>query len=189
VYLNVERRLIYLANPKTASVSTRDALRARAGFVKWREKLHGHLGLAVNTDGGSHHGRLYKPAEGWTVACTVRNHWKTLLSWYTRHEHFQEPFNSEWIYKWLAMHERQYFPAYDKLFLFGTQFADRIMRVDSLAEDLADFLGQEIPVPRENVTNEYARMTVAEAYDEPTRDYVAWRFAAEIEEYGYAYPG
>jgi hypothetical protein len=187
VYINAERKLIYIANPKTASVATRDALRNQAGFQKYHKRTDS-FPLDINVDGGSHHGRLDSPPPpGWTVATSIRNPWKTMLSWYTAHEQFSEPFNWSWIDEWIRMHERQYFPDTSKLFWFGTEFADVIMRVENLVPDLCAFLGQEITVPRENVSTK--KLTVSEAYDEVTREYVAWRFAAEIQEYGYAYPG
>jgi hypothetical protein len=187
VYLNREKHLIYLANPKTASVATRDALQKSAGFVQYDPRTMAHLPLDVNMDGGLHHGRLTSPADGWSVACTVRNPWKAMLSWYTAHEHFEEPFNVEWIDSWIAMHERQYFPDLNKLFYFGTQFADVVMRVENLKSDLAAWLGWEIPLPEANVSKK--KLTVEEAYTDETRDYVRVRFAKEIREYGYAYPG
>ncbi len=192
MYLNYEYKMIYIANPKTASVAVKNVLLEHLEFEQYchrtQQSIMEAFGLSVDVAGGSHHVRLTAPApDGWTVATGVRNHWKTLLSWWTAHEQFEEPFTWGWIDKWIREHQRQYFPDPNRLFRHGDEFADTILRVEHLQEDLDDWVGGHVPLRRDN--GSMKQITVDEAYDEEARQYVAWRFADEIQEYGYEWPG
>lgn len=185
--VSTERRMVYLAHPKTASKATRQLLE-ELGFIRYPEGDDYPMD-AAETPTGHHRGLWSHPGPGWFVFTTIRDPWDTWVSWYCFHNPSHLPFGVEYI-ELLVDRYPHFYPEPDQLWALHTVFADRVMRFETLEQDLADVLGQPVVLPRVNVgaaRRATKKLHYSEFYDDETREYVGSRFKHEIEEYGYTY--
>jgi len=187
VYVSKERRMVYLASPKTATKATKEYLRL-FDFYKT----------------GTHHDTLTAhPTGDWTVFTTVRNPWDLWVSWFYYSGYRMGTFSLPWLKAWQKRHST-YYPYSNNLFGFYTQYADRILRFETLQDDLHDLLGDypgydnyTVELPRINIganrltqrrsgTEEYHYREEYEKHPE-VRDYIAKQYAEEIALYGYTF--
>jgi hypothetical protein len=66
MYVHHEKKLAFVAHPRTASSAT----------------AHTLMGMGFEIDQHGHHGVVDMPDEDWTTFCTVRNPFDVLVSWY-----------------------------------------------------------------------------------------------------------
>lgn len=203
VYYHPEKRLIYLAHPRTASVATANTLK-RVGFEKW---------------GGDHHLRLWEHSapraahlpdprpngselvtkdnrRDWTVFTVVRNQWDTAASWvFRRFKTWTHPeFNLKnlrtaleynyWVDVDLPIGECRFWGLH-------SDDADEILRYESLDTDINQLLVRfglpTISIVRFNVSKHRRGRSYRELHSEETRRYVAEQFSEEIERFGYGF--
>jgi len=161
-------KLVYLANPRTASVATRDTLMQIEGAQ-----------LA-----GAHHATLAEVEgyEGESVGATVRNPYDVLVSWFLQ---LPEPT--------LAMFLREYdhypFLGGDPPDLFWQcASATRVLRWENLQQDLDAWFTElgirPLKLVRENVTESKNRPWV-DYYDAEAIQAANERFGHIVDKWGY----
>jgi hypothetical protein len=190
MYLHQEKKMVYLAHPKTASHSTVDAL-TRVGFEPQFPDEGHHAPF--------HEQRLLKrykwpPRENWLVFTTIRNHWDWAVSLAFARRKFQRrniP-DTEWSVEMFKTVLRPcYYIEENKLFGLHAPHADIIIKFEHLEDDLNFVLSQrdlgpvELQHLRPTVWRE--KQSYREYYTDETRNYIAERFKGEIEEYGYEF--
>ena len=189
MYLHHDAKLMYLANPRTATKSTAQAL-ISVGFSQVDNVCASPSGLHHLTVKESE-----RSTDGWTVFCTVRNHWDAVVSWMC----FWDAETAEIAESgrlWTVDQMRRSLDgnkwvADDRLWHRHVPDSKLLMRFESLGTDLGTVLclaGIQMPVLQHLDANEirggrpYQRFFTVE-----TQDYVAERFAEEIRELGYSY--
>lgn len=184
MYLHDDRRLVYLANPRTASMATADALMT-VGFR--------HVSPYPHSPRNTHHARLYSvqcPIEDddvadWTVITTVRNHWDCAVSWMPRPPEGGRKWRVEEFQTRLT---NRYIPG-DQMFMHADQ-ADVIWRFETLQDDMTRTLrDHDLPMPDLTWNNwsEWRGAPFQSYYSGRTRQYLADRFAGEIARFGYGF--
>jgi len=167
MYVHNDGKLVYLANPRTASTSTADAL-LEVGF----EKV------------GTHHSKnLAGPlGDGWLTFSAVRNHWDTAVSWVMAHnlsmtlESVEQVLDNEYT-------------SDDEMWAYHSP--DITMRYEELGMWLNMILvGRGLArayLPKRNVSVNRAKRHYSELHTPWTRTYIYNRFADEIARLGYRY--
>ena len=175
MYINWEKRLIYLASPRTASVATSDAL-LQTGFVRFKGH-HGGMERAGSLDRTS-----------FTTFTTVRNHWDTVISWMFWNHHGPS-FSIRSIEKALA--EAESWITYHRLFSLHLDHADIVWRYETLRQDMDTTLAKynlvAPPLARKNVSGGRSSQDYHDYYTPETQEYVHTRFKDEIERLGYTF--
>ncbi len=177
MYVDHERRMIYLAHPRTASTATAALLQTK-GF----EPSHGH------------HSRMWTPGcpitrgewADYTVFTTIRNHWDTVVSWLhsTLGTHLKEmPLIGVDDLETL---NPQYVHAHE-LWWMHTADADVVLRYETLNEDLSRVLGMKVEVPFKNVSSRRNDKHYSHFYTHYARKFVGVKFAKEIAECRYEF--
>lgn len=188
MYVHPDARLIYLAHPRTASVTTGNALK--------------HVGFHKLEPPSDHHSRLWDegtPVSAgnrhlWTVFTTVRNHWDAAVSWgFRRYSTRQGRQPREWtidVLDWV-LGESNRWVTDDRMWSLHSDDADIICRYESLDRDIGRVLssrGVQVPnIPRFNVTDNREGRHYRDVLTPECRDYIAERFRKEIERFGYTY--
>lgn len=197
MYLNRERRLIYLANPRTASVATAEALVA----VGFRQMGDHHAGLEshglVQLDHKSPAfdeicSDTYWKAAGHRVFTAVRNPWDTCVSWMF-HLKVPEPWSVEDFQHHLVEKAASGHLAGGKLFRHAA-VADDVVRFERLFWGLQAVLEdspgakewewKSLTLPRRNVSTAREGRPYQEFYAPTSQQWVTDTFGEEIEEYG-----
>lgn len=185
MYLNHDKRLAFLAHPRTASRAMRNALQQR-GFVQV---------------GGHHDGpeNGYPIPDGYLPFCVIRNHWDACVSWWfnarmDKNERYPSLY-------WLASHfskNRYYFRAGD-MWWFTRIPGVRILKYEHLQVQL-DTLLQEFYIPEVDLVStgpswsrmhyegeDQVRRHYSLYFDSHTRHFVEWCFLKEINHFHYAF--
>jgi hypothetical protein len=170
-YYSIERKLLYLAHPRTASVSTGRWLQERAGFANW----------------GRHHGTVNDcivPVDPDTViVTTVRNPFDCLVSWAL---HQGAKLTPEWLEEWEANEANGYVRPGRLWWLHGDD-ASVHLRFESITSDLAQLLGMEVDLYYDNPTKGRTPNGWRSFYDDRTRAWVEKHHAEELARYGYGW--
>jgi len=181
VYICPELRLIYLAQPRTAS-------RACSQFLQAQTPLR--------RTGGHHDMDLaelrFRRRDGWKVVTTVRNHWDIIVSWWHHNPRWFNPpqgTNDFGLYarEFTRSRDNHYVRAHRMYWEFQPEATD-IVRYESLWDDLARVTG--LPVTdqeRQHFIGKSDRKPYREYYDAETREFIGEYYATEIEEYGYTF--
>lgn len=179
-YVHKDARIVYLANPKTASISTSMALHMHAGFTTHR--IH-----------RQHHARLERSmGEGWIVCTTVRNHFDAFVSWYfhlNRQE--QQPFSVTFLDDLVGERDKtnHYFPDPDRLWHYQAEFATHLLHFENLEAELNNVLAlrglSPVELPRENVSLSRKHRPYQDFHTPETRVWVEDRYGREMAELGY----
>ncbi len=171
--ISIEKSMVYLAHPKTASKATRQLLEG-LGFVR---------------QGGHHAPLVEHPGPSWVVFTAVRNHWDAWVSWYCCHNPAELPFGVKYIES-LVDRYPYFYPEPERLWALHDTLADRILRFETIENDLASLLRQPVVLPQVNfgaARKATKKRHYSEFYDEATREFVGRRWKHEIERYGYSY--
>lgn len=196
MYYHREKRLVFLAHPRTASVSTARALQA-IGF----EKLGGDHHMRLWTEGRKRPAHLPDPKpwgetlvnrenrDTWTVFTTVRNHFDTAVSWI-----FLKARGNpiEWsVETFQRALDYNHWVEPNRMFGLHLDDADIVLRYECLESQLRILLGAhglELgPLPRMNTSQARAGRPYRAFYRAPTREYIEERFSQEMSELRYAF--
>lgn len=185
MYIHKARRLIYLAHPRTASVATAAAL-AHLGFVKLEPPSDHHSRL---WDEGSPVSRDNRST--WRVLTTVRNHWDAVVSWTFRRFKTRKAGDILWDVKLLETALDNRWISGERLWWLHSDDADTVLRYEALEEQLRQVLAEydlRLPsIPWLNGSRNRPDREYRQFYNPQTQDYVARRFAGEIERFAYAF--
>ena len=176
-YVHPERKLIYLAHPRTASVATASLLRDELGFKQLGKHHDGAREL-------EHHPRWIKDALRFTV---VRNHYDATVSWAFKQR--KMPLPLDWTsVKTLELALDNGWVKRDSMWRLHADSSDVVMRYETIDAELSKLLGLFIVLPRSNVSGARKGRSYQAFYKTPEmRRYIADRFASELERYGYEF--
>ena len=171
MFVNHAARRIFLCNPRTASRATAEALK-RVGFfnVQSHARLFSEWGPV--TPDNRHE---------WDVACTVRNHWDTMVSWiFWDHAGRKKPTPQPWD---VAELERV-LKLTKNYVTGGTMFmhlesANFVMRYETLERDLRTWCGAQLE-DRVGVSAGRDGRHYTHFLGTEERIYIGRRFSAEI---------
>lgn len=165
--------MIFFAHPKTASKAVRQLLEQEFGFTR----VLGHHDITA-----------LRPGPAWTTFAVVRNHWDAWASWFAYGGGRGYDFSPEYIDFWMRRLRGRFYPRANSMYpLDAAGWLDAVLRYETLDADLSWLLGREVTLPQVNVTLARRGRHYSLEYNDRTRDYVAGRFAEEIERYGYEF--
>jgi hypothetical protein len=214
VYVHYEKKLIYLAHPRTASIATKLAL-SKIGFGQLQRHHSGFESpdcmkdLDVLTNKNFHR-------EEWTVFTTVRNHFDATVSWVFYRNRGgkildQEALNcmgskmKRDVTKILDSHRHppgvwgletfehglsNGWTKKNSMWHLHSKDADVVLRFETIKESLETFLAPydlKPDLPFENVSCARVQRHYREFYTEASRDYVQKRFEKELAEWNYSW--
>ncbi len=185
MYVSKQERILYLANPKSASQATSGALCRMIADMRRFGPHHNYPNPAA-----MHTLQIDLEAEDWLVVTGVRNHFNTLVSW---HHHYQHgvPFGVEFIDKLHKGLLGPYFPRHDQLWNYMVRHANRIVDVERLDLDLNSVLAERglgpISVPIAHATAQRKGRPYQEFYDDELRAVVEERYKEEMALYDYTW--
>jgi hypothetical protein len=204
MYVIHSRKLIYFAQPRTATVSVREWLRENEGIEKirpypmWPPGWGGHHTIDLPELKGFRE-------RGYKTMCCVRNHWDWLVSIYHWDKsNLKDPPFDVYVNKFLVgpKHYNIYLLQEDvvthgkkfgvkerpkHLFWLYPQFSDYVMRFETQEQDLGEILGREVRLPRKNTSD---RLPYHTYYDGELRTKIYTLFKPEIHDLGYTFqPG
>jgi hypothetical protein len=182
--------MIYLAHPRTASISTGHALK-RLGFI-CPQGHHDTLGygLSIAAEKGY---ELDLASDGdWTIATTIRYHLDSLVSWW----HYlgrKVPLDPGFVDYIIRVNRNfDYFPIEREWFGLHRHQADTLLRFERIEDDLNRWLRARgfasVPLPHDGGTLRPSGVPFKFFVDRTTADYIAGRYGDEIEELGYPDP-
>ncbi len=193
MYLHHEAKLIYLAQPRTASKSTAEALQS-VGFVD-------NTGRVCASPSGLHHLTIGESkldiGTEWTVFCTVRNHWDTVVSWACNLAGglgYADASELDWSLKRIR-EVADNCPWIGECTLWHRHLRDAnaLVRFETMQGDLSRILAgggltmPPLPHVDEPTVSLRAGRHYSEFLNDDTANYIADRFAEEIERFGYEY--
>jgi len=166
-----EKKIAFIAHPRTASSATGHAL-LEMGFIQRQ----------------SHH--QFNPKwdlNGWFVACTVRNPLDVMASWYHNRPREEKCFN-EWLPTFI---EACLYLQGERMF-FGRPYCNHILRFENLQRDFDTWL--EIvglppkEIPRRNVSEDKKGKPFMTYYNLKLARMVIERFKLDFAENDYPIP-
>jgi len=166
MFCNFDRKIAYLAMPRTASHSTSYILVKNHGFKK--EMSYHHRGWDPD-----------KPRGDWIIMTTVRNHfdWWTSFINYVRGDYNGEMWDAPSAYP-------QYFPQDDRLFGLHEDAATDIIRYESIDWDISRVLKQIFDTHRQ-MQFRGQRSTYQEYLTLDEREWIEHQYKYEMEELEY----
>lgn len=180
-----EKKLCFLANPKTASLSTAYTLEV-LGFQ--------HYGSQHCTPEQSGWDRRNEIDSSWTTFCTIRNHFDVMVSWYfhnTRRPNSSKYFGlsfEHFLYQWADN---------PKWFKNGLMYWERnpwcnvILRYECLQDDFAHLLMQhDLPLTKlqvHNVSKNRKRRPYHEFYTSHSIAFMKDKFGVEMRLLSYEF--
>lgn len=188
MYLHPEKKLVFLAQPHTASHSIAEALLLN-GFQLGKSNISVVAGAQrrpfhhADLDVGGH----VRPENRheWTVFSVVRNHFDLVLSRAWKFANYAADFKGEekWFRKALTP---TWWVGQDTLFGRFRPQSDILLRFEILQEELEDITGPiTLPVIHENPHRQ--ERSYREFYTPETRAMVEDRFWLEMKELGYTW--
>lgn len=185
MYVSQQEKIIYLANPKSASQATSGALCRNLVDMRRFGPHHNYPNQAANATLG------YDPEDPeWLVITNVRNHFDAIVSW---HFHYQAgmPFSAEFVDTLPVSVLKSYFPRKDSLWHLMCQHANRVVHMESLEPELNAVLAERglgpIAVPVAHASEARQGRPYQEFYDEETRERVEEVYGEEMALYGYTW--
>lgn len=171
MYVHEEKKVCFIAHPRTASTATGKVLLGKLDF-----------GQCIN-----HHG--FKPGlipKDWTVFATVRNPFDLLVSWYwhKRREHeFPE---------WLPIFLKESNEFLDKGLFFGLPYCTHVLRYENLQDDFNQVIVEAgfppTEIPQHNVSLRRDDRPLSDYYDFKLINLMKTHFDTEIQSHGYEVP-
>lgn len=181
MYVSKEYRLIYLANPKTASRATAGAL---AREIPDMERFGPHHNLPEPKSLAS----LEIDLADYIVVTGVRFHPDALISWHFLYQH-GVPWGIEFIDKLHKGLLGDYFPRDDRLFWLMCQYATHVIHMENLAPELNAVLAERdlgpISIPVVHASEQRNGRPWQDFFNPAERLYVEDRYGEEMAEYGY----
>lgn len=190
--VNDEKRLIYLAHPRTGSRSVKTALVSEWGG--FRESGPHHSGPAPSM--------CDDEWEGYQFFTTVRNHWDAVVSWWFNAvgQADNPKLTVPWLRRWMKGN-RNYFhtdPGIGELVSIPRMwwFLDlyprpHVLRFETLQEDFHNFLGSRgfsvTKLPHVGIGTFRGGVHYQEVMTAEVRAFIEETFGEEIEELGYRY--
>jgi len=174
-----KRKLAFIAHPKTASSSTRNALR-ELGVKKF----------------GTHHEVKEKWCTpvleaGGKVACTVRNPYDLMVSWYFHYMKRRGDETRESFKEWMPVQLSNPNHYIREGLFFGTKWCNVVMRFETLQQDFDALLSSVGMTPTTlepfNVSHNRESRPYQEMYDDQLKSLVKYHFGAELAEHGYTF--
>ena len=175
MYVHDEKSLCFLASPRTASRSWRDAV-LKMGFRRV----------------GAHH---TGPRDGFDVSeyhtfCLVRNHWDAVLSWwfYRHGPRYEAAPSLDWAARHLSVNSHT--PA--GYLWYHAMYCQTIIKFEEMETAYIEFFHshgfEEVP-PLLHTGRSLARHNRAyqDYYNPEVRQFVGWVWAYEIENYNYSF--
>jgi len=163
MFLNRDRKLAYLAMPRTASHSTSFVLVKEHGFKK---------------ELNDHHRTWSGDTEGWRIMTTVRNH----FDWFTSFMYFVGGTTRSSPKEVLADHA-EWFPKPGRLFGLHDVATD-VLRFESIEEDVSRVLRETFSLAgREHFVGKRPHHKIYLSLGD--RDWIEDTFGAEMDELGY----
>ena len=180
-----EKKMCFLANPKTASLATAHTLMS-LGF-----KHYGDQHCTPDRSGWNHRQEIDNT---WTIFCTVRNHFDTMVSWYFhqtcrpgKSKYFGKTFEC-FLYEWAF--NLRYFRA-GKMYWERNPWCNRVLRFESLQSDFDSLLEScDLPVTDlqvHNVSENRKRRTFQEFYSAASIEFMQEQFGDEMGSLQYGY--
>jgi hypothetical protein len=190
-----EKKLIYLATPRTASTATRKALLDRGFIVAGPGNQHDMLEFPdkVGAFSGIRGPLLDGVREDWTTFTTVRNPFDAAVSWvYMRGDRvyedglFETPWNTDVFVNTIVS------PLLTPHSLLNLHTdVDIWLRYETLQDDLDVFLeGSDLsptPIPYFNVSAKRRKKHYQEHYTPESRQYIQNRYAMDFEKFNYSW--
>jgi hypothetical protein len=135
MYVHEEKKVAFIAHPRTASSATGHTL-LQMGF----------------TMRGNHHAFNRKwDLEGWTIGCTVRNPFDTMVSWFYNTPR-EQPFDL-WLPKFI---QECHYLKDNHLMFYGKPYATHVLKFENLQNGFNAFcIDADLPVttiPHRNVS-------------------------------------
>lgn len=127
MYVHEEKKVAFIAHPRTASSATGHTL-LQMGF----------------TIVGNHHS-LESGREDWTVGCTVRNPFDVMVSWYHNKPREEKSF-ALWLPRFID--ECHYFDD-NHLMFYGQPYATHVLRFENLQKEFDKFCFDAKLCPRQ----------------------------------------
>lgn len=177
MYINDEKKTIFLCHPRTGSRAVSKALVDWCGF----KAQHSH-----------HAGPQKGEYEDYFKFTTVRNHWDAITSWWYNAvgQSSQAQLTVPWVRKWFKGNANYF--RLPRLWWFLGEFPDiHVMRYETLLEDYHNTLGSRGCSPTKLPMVGYGTFRKSRPYQEvvtpEVRAFIQETFADEIEELGYTY--
>ncbi len=174
MYIDRERKLVYLANPKTASQATAHAL-MEIGFTKFPKHSHHET-----TPQG-----LGPDLTEYSIVMTVRHPADAAVSWFYNKGNNRDQQKAPKSFIERLLQDKHYFPYKDLFWGLHVEGANDILRYESLEEDLREWLGEDIALPIMAVTVMKSGRDWREMITHPARKVLRDRFSEEAAHYGY----
>lgn len=164
----------FIAHPRTASRSTRDMLLALGG-----RKMNDHHHVHDQTC-------RKMLSRGFGVACTVRNMFDVVVSWYHNQYPKNPPPFRKFIFEDILWYPDGWFST--PMFFYGLPWCSRIVRFEYLEDDLRQLLKDHgHKMPDLGHIGKSDRKDYREYYDNVTRKAVAERWSLDFQLTGYTF--
>ncbi len=169
MYFHFDKKVAFIAHPRTASSAT------------------GHILMQMGFEiRDSHH--AFNPEwelDGWTVGCTVRNPFDTMVSWFYNSPR-EQPFDL-WLPKFIS----ECHLLSDPLMFYGQPYATHVLRFENLQDDFDEFCKDaNLPttkIPRRNVSERRVKAYFMTHYNFRLAKMVIDRFLQDFANTGYCY--
>jgi len=185
MYLCPEIKVVFLAQPRTASRSCVHFLQARTPMRRHKQSA-GHHSIDIGDLKG------YR-REGYRVVTAVRNHYDLIVSFYHHAPHwFSRPKGEEtftnYVYDF-ATHEKNQYAEPHALYGKLQPYASHIIRYENLWDEFSAATGLEVTAEDRQAFHmgKSDRKPYREYYDEDTHRFIAGWYKHEMEEYGYSF--
>lgn len=126
----------------------------------------------------------------WEIITTVRNHFDALVSWSFMKTFALRRVSIRYV-EGLVDSTREYLLDPHRLWSYHVPDATRLLRYETLGEDLNDVLRdrgiQETEIPRENVSTDRRGRPYQEFFDLETRRFVEGLYREEMKELDYSW--
>lgn len=176
MYVHDEKRLCFLASPRTGSRSWRDAL-MKVGFR--RVGAH-HTGPRDGFD-----------TSGYETFCVVRNHWDAVLSWwFYRYGPKYEPTPSlDWMARHLSVNSHTPTPR----LWYHAEYCDHVIRFETMDEEYKDLMSMAFdfdeypPLLHVGRSLDRHNRRYQDFYRHECNQFVEWVWRDEIKYFGYRF--
>ncbi len=169
MYIHHEKKVAFIAHPRTASTATAHVLM--------------QMGFVIED---SHHSCPTWDLDGWDVICTVRNPFDVLVSWFYNQPR-EKPF-TQWLPEFL---DGCSFMQGERMF-FGQPICNHVMYYENLQDDFEYVMNAVglpmVKIPRRNVSVNRGERSFMGYYNPRTSRMVIERFHRDFVCNSHVYP-